>query len=101
MSQGVYRYVFASHVLVEDIESTLLLAIWGAESLHGEAQTRLDATHFLDRDRRACVIDAGTPVGRDINRLFIGFVRREFGEDAFKVQRVDAIQTQQPEEAQT
>lgn len=98
MTKELYRYSFPPHVPVEDIEATLLLALWGAESLHGESQVRLDAAHFLDPDRRACVIDAGTPVGRDVNRLFVGFVRREFGTDAFRVERVDAIPTNQPEE---
>ena len=60
------------------------------ESLHGEGQTRLDVAHFLDPTTRACVIDTGSPVGRDFNRLFIGFVRREFGEDAFHVERVES-----------
>jgi hypothetical protein len=101
MTKELYRYSFPPHVSVEDIEATLLLALWGAESLHGESQVRLDATHLLDRDRRACVIDAATPVGRDVNRLFVGFVRREFGEDGFRVERVDAVQTHQPEEVQT
>lgn len=98
MSKELYRYSFAPHVPVEEIEATLLLAIWGAESLHGESQVRLDAGHFLDSDRRACVIDAGTSVGRDVNRLFVGFVRREFGEGAFEVERVDAVPNQKPEE---
>jgi hypothetical protein len=97
MTKELYRYSFPPHVPVEDIEATLLLALWGAESLHGEVQVRLDAAHFLDADRCACVIDAGTPVGRDVNRLFVGFVRREFGAGAFRVERVDAIH-QQPEE---
>ena len=39
----------------------------------------------------ACAIEAGTPVGRDINRLFLGFVSREFGQDAFRVERVDRL----------
>src|SRR5687768_16779156 len=98
MSKELYRYSFPPQVPVEEIEATLLLALWGAESLHGEAQVRLDATHFLDADRRACVIDAGTPVGRDVNRLFVGFVRREFGDGAFRVERVDAVQNHQSEE---
>jgi hypothetical protein len=75
-------------VPIEEVEATLLLAIWGTESLHGEAQTRLDAGHFLDRDRRACAIDAGTPVGRDVNRLFVGFLGREFGPESFHVERL-------------
>jgi hypothetical protein len=88
MSKELYRYTFPPHVPLEEIEATLLLALWGAESLHGESQVRLDAAHFLDPDRRACVIDAGTSVGRDVNRLFVGFVQREFGNDAFQVERV-------------
>jgi hypothetical protein len=88
MTGDVYRYVFLPSVPLEEIEATLLLAIWGTESLHGEAQTRLDAGHFLDRDRRACVIDAGTPVGRDVNRLFVCFLGREFGPESFRVERI-------------
>jgi hypothetical protein len=99
MSADVYRYSFPPHVPVEDIEATLLLALWGAESLHGEAQVRLDAAHFLDPDRRAAVIDAGTQVGRDINRLFVGLIRREFGEGDFQVTRVDAVPSRPTEEA--
>jgi len=98
MTRELYRYSFPPCVPVEEIEATLLLALWGAESLYGEAQVRLDATHFLDSDRRACVIDASTPVGRDVNRLFVGFVRREFGQDAFRVERVDAVPSQHPQE---
>lgn len=98
MTKDIYRYSFRRHVPLEDVEATLVLALMGAESLHGEAQVRLDAAHFLDSERGACVIDASTSVGRDFNRLFVGFVRREFGVDAFTVERVDAFPTHQPEE---
>lgn len=89
MPKELYRYVFTGDVPLEEIEASLLLAILATESLHGEAQVRLDVSHFLDADRRACVIDAGTAAGRDFNRLFVGFLRREFGEDNFQVERVD------------
>ena len=88
-TQIIYRYVFDSDIAMEDVESSLLLALWGAECLHGAANVRLDASHFMDLDARACVIDAGTCVGKDINRLFIGFVSREFGPDAFRVERLN------------
>ncbi len=101
MSSEIYCYCFASTVPLEDVEASLLLAVMSAESLHGEAQVRLDAAHQLDPAKRACVIDAGTPVGRDINRLFIGFVRREFGEDAFSVERVNECSKQHHQEVQT
>ncbi len=52
---------------------------------------RLDAGHHFDAEQRACIIDAGTPVGRDFNRLFTGFISREFGADAFRVERVQDV----------
>jgi len=91
MSSERYRYTFDEKVPLEDVETSLLLAVMTTESLHGEAQVRLDAAHYLDVSCRACVIDAGTVVGRDINRLFVGFLGREFGADSFKVERVDAL----------
>src|SRR5689334_17338467 len=99
MSPELYRYTFTPDVPVEEVESTLLLALLAVEALYGEVQTRLDAAHFFDSDQRACVIDAGTAVGRDVNRLFVGFVRREFGEDAFRVERVHTISCQEPQTA--
>jgi site-specific DNA recombinase len=56
--------------------------------------TRLDAAHYFDPDKGACVIDGGTTVGRDLNRLFIGYLRAEFGEDGFQVERVEAATTE-------
>ncbi len=90
MTKELYRYSFSADVPLEDVEASLLLTVLATESLHGETQVRLDAAHYLDTDGRACVIDAGTAVGRDFNRLFVGFLRREFGEDSFRVERVDA-----------
>ena len=88
MTTEIYRYDFAGEVPTEDIEASLLLAVWSCEALHGEAQTRLDTAHYLDAAERTCVVDAGTPVGRDLNRLFVAFLRREFGADSFHVRRV-------------
>jgi hypothetical protein len=99
MTTELYRYSFPLHVPVEDIEAALLLAHWAAESLHGESQVRLDAAHFLDPDRRACVIDAGTPVGRDLNRLFVGFISRECGTDSFRAERIIQIPKDQHDQA--
>src|SRR4051794_7912658 len=90
MTQELYRYTFAAEVPAEEVEASLLLALFAVESLHGEAQTRLDAAHYFDADRRACVIDAGTAVGRDLSRIFTGFLAREFGPGSFQVERVEA-----------
>jgi hypothetical protein len=99
MTQDVYRYAFAPHVPAEEAEATLLLALLGAESLHGEAQVLLDAGYCFDARRRSCVIDAGTAIGRDVNRLFAGFLRREFGDDSFTAERVEAGRAGRPSSA--
>ena len=87
MASELYCYTFKAEVPIEEVESSLVLAIFATESLHGEAQVRLDAGHYLDPDRRACVVDAGTAVGKDLARIFTGFLRREFA-DGFTVERL-------------
>jgi hypothetical protein len=89
MSRELYRFTFKADVPVEEVESTLLLAVLAAEALHGEAAVRSDAGHYLDPDRRACVVDAGTAVGKHLVLLFTGFLRREFA-DGFTVERLGA-----------
>ena len=88
MPTEFYRYKFAPTIPFADVKASLILAIMGTESLHGEFHVRLDASHAVDANNRCCVIDASTAVGRDLNRLFIGFVSREFGPDAFTVERI-------------
>ncbi len=89
MTQELYRYSFVPDVASEEIEASLLLSVFAVEALHGEAQVRLDVHYAFDPPRRSCVISAATAVGRDLNRVFVGFLRREFGEKAFAVERVE------------
>jgi len=101
MSREIYKYVFDSSVDIADVETSMLLALLATESLHGESQVRLEAAHALDAEGRACVIDAGGDVGRDLNRLFVGFVRREFGEDAFRAELITKSPNHEYEEIHT
>ena len=87
MSSLVYRYQFPSEIPFVDIEAGVVLALFATCSLHGESQTRMDAAHVVFEESRTVVIEADTDVGRDLNRLFCGFVTREFGENAFDVER--------------
>lgn len=89
MSREVYRYVFEPGVLFAEVLATLDLALIAVESLHGESRSRLDARFTDDPTKRAVVIDASTDVGRALNQVFIGYARREFGEDAVSVERGD------------
>ena len=91
MTREIQRYAFTPSVPPDEIENTLLLAVMAAEGLHGQSRVRLDATYCFDAAKHACVIDAGSDVGRDICRMFTGFAIREFGEAAFSVCRVDGM----------
>jgi len=91
MNKEIYRYEFLPDAKASDIEETLHLAMLAAECLHGQARVRLDASYCMDPDKRVCVVDAGTAIGRDVVRIFTGFAIREFGEDAFRVRRVENI----------
>ena len=92
MNRELYRYNFNARVPLRDVEESLLLAVLATESLHGRALVRLDASFCLDTGKRSCVVDAATDVGRAIARIFTGFLAREFGEEAFKVERIAATQ---------
>lgn len=87
MNRGIYKYNFNSTVPMNEVENSLLLAVMAAESLHGRTMVRLDASFCLDPNKRSCVVDATTEIGRAIARIFTGFLTREFGEEAFKVER--------------
>lgn len=89
-----YRYQFSPTVEMDEVKSSLLLAIWGTESLYGEAWTRLEIQYDLDVERRTCAIDAETDVGKDMNKLFTGFLQREFGPDSFRVERLETPQAE-------
>jgi len=97
MNRELYRYNFTADVPLKDVEESLLLAVLATESLHGRALVRLDASFCLDSKKRSCVVDAATDVGRDIARIFTGFLSREFGEEAFKVERVGDAHPVSPE----
>ena len=96
MSREVYRYSFTPAVRMADAEESLLLAVLAAESLHGRSRVRMDASYCTDAEKRACVIDATSQVGRDICRIFTGFAIREFGEDAFQVRRIEVTPDSTP-----
>ncbi len=89
MTRELYRYTFSATIPFEEIEGCLFLAVFAAESLHGRALVRLSASFCLDAQKRTCVVDATTGVGRSIASVFVGFLTSVFGEDAFKVQRVE------------
>jgi hypothetical protein len=88
MTCDFYRFTFTEGTPLTEVENSLFLAVFSAEGLHGRARVRLDAAYFLDQKKRACVVDAASVVGKTIAQIFTGLLGREFGDDAFTVERV-------------
>jgi len=88
VTTSVYRYEFSPASPLSEIEQTLVAAIQATESLHGESQVRLELHHLWDAASRCCVISAETEIGVDLNRIFVGNLRRNFGDDSFTVRRI-------------
>jgi hypothetical protein len=89
MDRLVYRYNFAKHIPVDDIEDSLMIAALAAEALHGRAAMKQDASFCLNKKTRICTIDAETPVGCDIARILTTFITKGYGERAFTVERTE------------
>ena len=87
MNSQFYRFAFNANVPLETVEAAMVLALFGVESLYGAARTRLESAHHLDRDKRLLVVDASTPFGGVLTKLFTGFLMRELGPDDFRVER--------------
>lgn len=91
MAREVYWYVFNDSVTFAEVLATVNLSLIAVESIHGESRSRLDARFSDDAAKRSVVIDAETDVGQALNQVFVGYARREFGETAFHVERLDRV----------
>lgn len=91
MSHDVYRYAFDEETSMIEVRDSLFLAIFCAEGLHGAARVRMDVGFCLREKQQACVVDAATPVGRTVAQIFTALILRQFGDDAFTVERLDEV----------
>lgn len=89
MRSTAYRFDFDESASMADVETTLHLAILGAEGLFGEAVVLMDGAYSIDEERRSCVVDAGSEVGRAIVKLFTGYLTKELGPDVFRVRNAE------------
>lgn len=90
MSKTQYVYRFTEDAPIEEVGDVLCLAALAAESLHGRSSLRLEGTFLLEKEKRQCVVNATTLVGRDLARIFTGYLAEQIGEKAFKVCLNDA-----------
>jgi hypothetical protein len=103
MPQAPYRFEIDASVPLAEAEMSLQLAMIALEGIYGQAGVRLDARYDVDEAGRALVVDASTDVGAALVRVFTTLMIREFGDDAFNVQRGTATtaaeSAKQPEPA--
>jgi len=89
MTVDVFRFRLSSEVPLEEAEMSLQLATFAVEGLFGVARVRLEFAYHLDSPRQAILVDGTTEVGAAVIRVFTSLLLREFGEDAFQVERVN------------
>lgn len=94
MDNGFYLYHIYESASMRDVEDSLFLSVLATEGLHGRSQVNLDAVFYLDKKKRSCAVDATSQVGRDLARIFTGFLMNEIGEDAFEIEQVNGNESQ-------
>ncbi len=85
---AVCRFRFPEGLDGETIEGHLALAIIAAECTFGKPRVRISAAYCISKDRPEIAIDVSTEVGEHIAQVFTGLLMREFGEEAFVVERM-------------
>jgi hypothetical protein len=79
------KFYFDLSVSIQEAEGTLQLALMAVGSMYGPDRMRLEAQTKLCLAQRTCSIDISTEVGRSLAAIFLGYVRREFGDQAMRV----------------
>lgn len=87
MDNSMVKFAFQNSVSMPEVEATLRLALLAVQSLHGEDRLRMEAHVNIDHARHTCLIDTAPEVGQTLAVIFAGYVRREFGEEAVRIER--------------
>ncbi len=87
MSDNILIFKFEDTIPIQDLIDTLSLARIGVESLHGAAKAQIEIRQHINERERRIAIDATTDCGRDLAKLFTGFARKEYGWQAFTIER--------------
>ncbi|MDJ0766775.1 MAG: hypothetical protein QNJ97_27630 [Myxococcota bacterium] len=91
MKREIYRYHFNEDVPFLEIFESFILTMIAVNSLYGSASVRLNAIYNLEEQKRRCDVDGSTEIGQTIARIFTGFVSRQFGYKAFKLERKQVV----------
>ncbi|MFH2000497.1 MAG: hypothetical protein ABIK28_12500 [Planctomycetota bacterium] len=89
MMQPMYLFTFNSNLSMDDVRETLLLSAVAAESYYGNSKVKMDFSYSVSNEKPTCLIDAESEVGQHVARVFTGFLANQYGEDSFRVERVE------------
>jgi hypothetical protein len=87
MSDAIFRYQLSSDLSLSQVSAAFEWAFTITEAIHGDVPVLLNGLYSTNADTRTWTIDATTPVGRSLSRLFTGLLRRDFGSHTFTVER--------------
>jgi hypothetical protein len=84
--QTTMRFMFDQSVPLREARETLKLAQMAVESLHGRERVEFEAPVAIDGIARMFEFDVSRRTGRTLALIFSGYVRREFGPEAVRVE---------------
>ena len=85
---GICRFRFSGDMEREAVEAQLAQAVLGAECVFGQARVRISVAYVMSDDGGRLAIDVSNEVGEHVAQLFTGLITRQFGEEAFSVERI-------------
>jgi hypothetical protein len=88
MTHHFYHYRFDPSLPQQELEDAFAVALMAVLSLHGEDRVCRDGRACLDPVHHTALIDASTAVGRDLARIFTGFVIQAYGERTPCIERL-------------
>lgn len=83
---NICKFIFNKGIDANLIKAQIAIAVIAAESTLGQEKVRLYAAY--DSFGRTVIIDVSSDVGEHIAQVFTGLMRRQVGEDKFKVERL-------------
>jgi hypothetical protein len=99
MFAGAFRFTFNRHVILEDAETTLHLAMLAVEGLFGQPRVAMEFRYCLVTENNAIDLRSDSEVGATVARIFAGLLLREIGEGGFRIDNVESKCCQQHEVA--
>lgn len=81
-------FTFNDGVRMPLVQNTLELSWLALDLLYGGTSDIHGLQTVVDTARHACRIDTSTEAGRSLAAIFLGYARRQFGDQAFTVTHI-------------